>query len=136
MHKRNDLQALYYTFYISMKIAYVRTGVRGGGPDQCVCTAYRGRGGVKNWQILRRYFMDGPLLNSYGNLKQPYCYWKSGVTHRWNKSESSLTVYMYFTMLVDLQFHHVIIICRRQKKYQGLHYDSLCHQSSQLSIIL
>ena len=49
-----------------MKIAYVRTGGGGGGgPDQCVCTAYRGgeggRGGSKLGKFLCTYFMDGPL---------------------------------------------------------------------------
>ena len=44
-----------------MKIAYVRTGGEGGGPDQCVRTAYRGGGGgSKIGKFLRTYFMDGP----------------------------------------------------------------------------
>ena len=60
MHKRNDLQAVYYIFYISMKIAYVRTGGgEGGGPDKCVRTAYRGV--VKNWQIFAYVLYGWPL---------------------------------------------------------------------------
>ena len=60
MHKRNDLQALYYTFYICMKIAYVRTGGRG---VQTNAYALRtGGGGSKIGKFLRTYFMDGPKV--------------------------------------------------------------------------
>ena len=44
-----------------MKIAYVRTGGGRGGPDQCVRTAYRGGGGVKNWQIFAYVLYGWPL---------------------------------------------------------------------------
>ena len=46
---RNHLQALYYTFYISMKTTYVRTGGWGGGsrPMRTHCVQGGGRGGQK-----------------------------------------------------------------------------------------
>ena len=56
-----------FTSYISMKIAYVRTGGRGGGgPDQCVRTAYRGR--VKNWQTFAYVLYGWPLILSRAKI--------------------------------------------------------------------
>ena len=58
----NDLLIIYYvyyTWYTSNQIAYVRTGGRGGQGD-CVRVAYTGGGGSKTGKILRTYFMNGP----------------------------------------------------------------------------
>ena len=43
-----------------MKIACVRTGGGGGGPDPYARTAYRG--GIKNWQIFAYVLYGWPLI--------------------------------------------------------------------------
>ena len=53
-----ELQTLYYTYYTSMKIAYVRTG---GGVQANAYALRTGERGKKLTIFLRAHFMDGPL---------------------------------------------------------------------------